>query len=98
MGAAKYGVDTKLPGMLYAVTARSPVFLGKVKKFDASKAMAVAGVKKVVEVPAVEMTSPFGFGPAKPGHQHFLPSGVAVMADSTWHGDAGAQGAGDRMG
>jgi isoquinoline 1-oxidoreductase subunit beta len=84
VGAAKYGVDTKLPGMLYAVTARSPVFLGKVKKFDASKATSVAGVKKVVEVPAVEMTSPFGFGPAKPGNQHFLPSGVAVIADSTW--------------
>jgi isoquinoline 1-oxidoreductase subunit beta len=84
VGAAKYGVDTKLPGMLCAVIARSPVFSGKVKKFDASKAMAVAGVKKVVEVPSVEMTSPFGFGPAKPGHQHFLSSGVAVMADSTW--------------
>jgi isoquinoline 1-oxidoreductase beta subunit len=84
VGAAKYGVDTKLPGMLYAVTARSPVFLGKVKKFDGSKALAVGGVKKVVEVPAVEMTSPFSFGPAKEGNQHFLPSGVAVIADSTW--------------
>ena len=84
VGAAKYGVDTKLPGMKYAVIARSPVFSGKVKKFDATKAMAVPGVKKVVEVPAVEMVSPFGFGPAKPGHQHYLPSGVAVIADSTW--------------
>ncbi len=85
VGAAKYGVDMKLPGMKYAVIARSPVFSGKVKKFDATKAMAVPGVKKVVEVPAVEMVSPFGFGPAKPGHQHYLPSGVAVIADSTWN-------------
>jgi isoquinoline 1-oxidoreductase subunit beta len=84
VGAAKYGVDMKVPGMLNAVIARSPVFSGKVKKFDATHALAVAGVRKVVEVPSVEMTSPFGFGPAKPGNQHFLPSGVAVIADSTW--------------
>ena len=89
MGTAKYGVDTKLPGMMYAVIARSPVFSGKVKKFDASSAMNVAGVKKVVEVPSLEMTSPFGFGPAKPGNQHFLPNGVAVIADSTWQALAG---------
>jgi isoquinoline 1-oxidoreductase subunit beta len=89
VGAAKYGVDTKLPGMKYAVIARSPVFMGKVKKFDASKAMTVEGVKKVVEVPSLEMVSPFGFGPAKPGHQHYLPSGVAVIADSTWQAISG---------
>jgi len=36
--------------MLYAVVARCPVFGGKVKSFDATKAKAVAGVKSVVQI------------------------------------------------
>ena len=36
IGEAHYGIDTKVPGMLYAVVARPPVFGGKVKKFDAT--------------------------------------------------------------
>jgi isoquinoline 1-oxidoreductase subunit beta len=84
MGAAKYGIDTKLPGMLYVAVARCPIFGGKVKKFDAAKALAVPGVRKVVEVTPITMTTPFGFEEPKPGNQHTLPSGVAVFADSTW--------------
>ena len=40
----------KLPGMLYAVVARCPVFGGKVTSFDATKAKAVPGVKHVVQI------------------------------------------------
>lgn len=50
-GTAKFGLDTRLPGMLYAVIARCPVFGGKVASFDASKAKAVPGVKNVLQVP-----------------------------------------------
>jgi len=90
VGEAHYGIDTKVPGMLYAVVARPPVFGGRVKKFDAEKAQAVPGVKKVVEVPAVEMTPLFGEErPANSGHQHYLWGGVAVVADSTWQAIAG---------
>src|SRR5215472_8543471 len=90
IGEAHYGIDTKVPGMLYAVVARPPVFGGRVKKFDAEKAQAVPGVKKVVEVPAVEMTPLFGEErPANSGHQHYLWGGVAVVADSTWQAIAG---------
>jgi isoquinoline 1-oxidoreductase beta subunit len=49
-GATKFGIDAQLPGMLYAVTERCPVFGGKVAGFDASKAKAVAGVKEVVQI------------------------------------------------
>jgi len=73
-----------LPGMLYAAVARCPIFGGKVKKFDAAKALAMPGVRKVVEVTPITMTTPFGFEEPKPGNQHTLPSGVAVFADSTW--------------
>src|SRR5437899_4774617 len=38
IGAAKFGLDSRVPGMLFAVIARCPVFGGKVKSFDAAKA------------------------------------------------------------
>src|SRR5258708_5537121 len=37
-GAAKFGIDSRMPGMQYAVIARCPVFGGKVAKFHATKA------------------------------------------------------------
>lgn len=46
-GQAEFGLDVKLPGMLSAVVARSPVNGGSVKTFDAAKAEAVTGVIKV---------------------------------------------------
>ena len=49
-GQAVFGIDAKVPGMLYAVVARCPVFGGKVASFDAAKAKAVPGVKQVVQV------------------------------------------------
>ncbi|HXX12952.1 MAG TPA: molybdopterin cofactor-binding domain-containing protein, partial [Burkholderiales bacterium] len=45
-GKAVYGIDIRLPGMLYAVVEHCPVTYGKVKSFDASEALKVAGVKK----------------------------------------------------
>jgi isoquinoline 1-oxidoreductase beta subunit len=49
-GSAKFGIDVRLPGMLYAVAERCPVFGGKVASFDASAAKAVPGVKHVVPI------------------------------------------------
>jgi isoquinoline 1-oxidoreductase beta subunit len=49
-GAAKFGLDAHVPGMLYASLARCPVFGGKVASFDAARAKAVPGVKNVVQV------------------------------------------------
>ena len=49
-GSAAFGIDVRLPGMLYAVIARCPVFGGKAISFDASKAKAVPGVKDMVLV------------------------------------------------
>ena len=50
-GQAKFGMDMQFPGMLTAVVAHAPVFGGKVKSFDASKALTVPGVRQVVEIP-----------------------------------------------
>lgn len=49
-GNAKFGIDTKIPGMLYASLARCPVFGGNVASFDATKAKAVPGVRNVVQI------------------------------------------------
>ena len=49
-GTAEFGIDVKLPGMLYASLAQCPVIGGKVVSFDASKAKAMPGVKNVVQI------------------------------------------------
>jgi len=49
-GKAVYGIDVRVPGMLFATVVHPPVFGGKVASFDATKARAVPGVKRVVEV------------------------------------------------
>src|SRR3984957_3325040 len=49
-GSAQYGIDVRVPGMVYAVVARCPVFGGKVVSFDATKAKAIPGVKDVIQI------------------------------------------------
>jgi isoquinoline 1-oxidoreductase beta subunit len=49
-GTAEFGLDAKLPGMLYAALAQCPVIGGKVVRFDAAKAKAMPGVKHVVQI------------------------------------------------
>ncbi len=52
-GSATFGLDVRVPGMVYAVVARCPVFGGKVKTFDATKAKGTKGVLDVFEIAAV---------------------------------------------
>jgi isoquinoline 1-oxidoreductase subunit beta len=72
-GRATYGIDAKVPGMKYAVVARAPVLGGKLVSFDATAAMKVPGVEKVI---VIDGTPP----PSK-----FQPvGGVAIVAANTW--------------
>jgi isoquinoline 1-oxidoreductase beta subunit len=48
-GSATFGMDIRIPNMVYAVIVRPHVFGTKVKSFDATKAKAIAGVKDVVQ-------------------------------------------------
>lgn len=68
-GSAQFGIDVRVPGMLYAVVARTPVYGGKVKSYDAAKAKTVKGVRHVVELPKVDDGA-------------FTRGGIAVIADS----------------
>ncbi|HNP77416.1 MAG TPA: molybdopterin-dependent oxidoreductase [Cyclobacteriaceae bacterium] len=69
-GKAIFGLDKRLPGMLYAVIERSPRFRGKVKSIDDAAALKVPGVKQVLKV----NRDVFGD----------MLEGVAVVATSTW--------------
>jgi isoquinoline 1-oxidoreductase beta subunit len=48
-GQAVYGLDVRLPGMVYAAIARCPVFRGTLASYDDSAAKEIPGVKQVVE-------------------------------------------------
>jgi isoquinoline 1-oxidoreductase subunit beta len=69
-GKAVFGLDKRIPGMLYAVVERNTRFLGKVKSFDDSAAKSVPGVKHILKVQMNVFS-----------HQR---EGVAVVADNLW--------------
>lgn len=49
-GRAIFGIDVKLPGMRYATITHCPVFGGKAKSVDASRALALDGVLDVFSI------------------------------------------------
>ncbi|MFC3612611.1 molybdopterin cofactor-binding domain-containing protein [Lutimaribacter marinistellae] len=72
-GQAIYGIDADVERMVNAVVARPPVYGGKVKTYDASEALNVPGVLKIVEIDAPPM--PAAFAPL---------GGIAVIAENTF--------------
>ncbi|HEY6127674.1 MAG TPA: xanthine dehydrogenase family protein molybdopterin-binding subunit [Candidatus Acidoferrum sp.] len=51
-GTAQFGLDVKLPNMVFAVVARPPVFGGKVSHVDSADARKVPGVRAVHQIPS----------------------------------------------
>ena len=49
-GTQRYGIDTQLPGMVYAAIAACPVYGGKVKSFDDTRVKNRRGILKVMSV------------------------------------------------
>ena len=49
-GKTQFGIDTKLPGMLYAALAQCPVIGGKATAVDDAKAKKMPGVKHIVSI------------------------------------------------
>jgi isoquinoline 1-oxidoreductase beta subunit len=64
-GTAQFGLDVRLPGMLYAVVARPPVFGGKVVSVDASEALKIPDVRAVEQIPSGVAIVAERFWPAK---------------------------------
>src|SRR5580704_14733842 len=72
-GHAVFGMDARIPGMVYASIERPPVFGGKLKSYDDAEARKVRGVSSTQTIPPFK--PPYGFQPL---------GGVAVIADNTW--------------
>ncbi|HYE50922.1 MAG TPA: molybdopterin cofactor-binding domain-containing protein [Azospirillaceae bacterium] len=77
-GAARYGIDARLPGMLYASIERSPVIGGRAGGVDDAAARRVPGVVDVIALP----------GTAWPSQDH-VRAGVAVLAENSWAAQRG---------
>ncbi len=69
-GRAVFGIDAEVPGMVYASVERCPVFGSKLVSYDATDAMKVKGVLKVVKTARVV------------GKNRY--EGIAVVADNYW--------------
>jgi isoquinoline 1-oxidoreductase beta subunit len=88
-GSARYGLDVRLPGMLYACVARCPVFGRSVSGYEDAGARSIPGVRDIVPLEAGEML-------VDEWWLHRLPGAVAVVADTTWAAIEGCRALGCR--
>jgi isoquinoline 1-oxidoreductase beta subunit len=82
-GAARFGIDVRVPGMLIASVERCPVYGGTPRRFNADEVKSSPHVRAVFEVKSAHLTHQFG-ETSGPGSRNYTCSGVAVVADSTW--------------
>ncbi len=75
LGQGVFGLDVRLPGMLFAAVRMCPMLGGSAGQIDDQAALALPGVKRRVALDA------WGGGTA----------GFAVVGQSTWHARQGAQ-------
>jgi isoquinoline 1-oxidoreductase beta subunit len=68
-GQALYGIDQRLPGMVYAAYVKCPVFGGTVAGANVGDVKKLPGVHDAFVLDGI----------------NGLASGVAIVADSTWH-------------
>ena len=82
-GSAKFGLDTRAPGLLVASVERCPMYGGTPRRSNADEVKSAPHVRAVIEVKSVHLTHQFG-ETSGPGSRNYSCSGVAVVADSTW--------------
>ena len=84
-GSAEYGIDVRVPDMVYAALRQSPVHGGRLKSFDAAKVKAMPGVLAVVTVDPDEPRGIAMMSGAPLGYQNTAArAGVAVIAEHYW--------------
>jgi isoquinoline 1-oxidoreductase beta subunit len=74
-GSAGFGLDVRLPEMLFASVHMSPMLGGSVASLDSKAALALPGVQQVVALDAL----------------HGASAGFAVVGQTTWHARQGAK-------
>jgi isoquinoline 1-oxidoreductase subunit beta len=82
-GAAQFGLDVRVSGMLIASVERSPVYGGTPRSFNADEVKSAPRVRAVFELKSVHLTHQFG-ETSGPDSRNYTNAGVAVVADSTW--------------
>ena len=73
-GTARFGIDTRLPGLVYAVVRHAPALGGSPGRVDVEPAMKLAGVERVVRLGPYAGSTP----------------ALAVVGRSSWHARRGA--------
>jgi len=73
-GTARFGLDVRLPGMVWAVVRHCPMLGGSVGAFDPAPALRLPGVERVVHLGPLAGSTP----------------ALAVVGRSTWHARRGA--------
>ena len=74
-GSALFGLDVRLPGMLYAQARMAPMLGGTAASIDAKAALAMPGVQRIVPLGSIGGST----------------AGFAVVGRTTWHARQGAQ-------
>ncbi len=74
-GTAQFGLDVRLPGMVFATVRLCPMIGGAPGSIDDKAAMAMPGVERLVKLDAMGGST----------------AGIAVVGKTTWHARQGAQ-------
>lgn len=81
-GSSVYGMDIRVPGMLYAALVQCPVHGGKLKHFDFAAIQNLPGVRGVAVIdpaePRIQMAKPAYWASTE------AQSGIAVVAEHYW--------------
>ena len=83
-GTAIYGMDVRLPDMLFAVVKSAPRRGGKLVEFNEDEAMKVRGVKAVIPIPEKKIS--LKVSPPQPGDSESInfPESITTLAESNW--------------
>ncbi len=90
-GAARYGTDIKLPGMLVGKVLRSPYPHARIKRIDKSRAEKIPGVKAVIsleDTPKILYASSFRDQPMAPSGSLQKPDEYILVDKARYVGDA----------
>lgn len=98
-GQARYGADINMPGMLHGKILRSPHSHARIKSIDATKALAMPGVKSVVTADDLPVLGgrPMDVAEGSPLNPRFLSNNVLASGKALYKGHAIAAVAADSL-
>jgi isoquinoline 1-oxidoreductase subunit beta len=91
-GSATYGIDVRVPGMLYAAVKASPVFKGKVKSYDADAVKNRPGVHSVLEFSGEEIEAGVAVVADSYWHARSALDAMPMEWDEGAHGSDNSEG------